>query len=134
MCTKTCKQCLMLKSLDSFQKDISKKDGYRPECKVCTTANRKQRYNKTLTRKRNLEKNFGSDALATYETLFEKQGGVCGICGSAENGRYNHLSIDHCHTSGSIRGLLCNNCNRGIGLLRDSPELLRKAANYIETN
>lgn len=134
MYTKKCKHCLKILSLDFFQKDSTKKDSLRPECKECTKANRKKRYNKTTTRKRNLEKNFGLDALSIYATHFELQKGVCAICGSAENGRYKHLSIDHCHSSGRIRGLLCNNCNRGIGLLKDSPTLLRKAAEYIEIN
>jgi hypothetical protein len=134
MYTKECKQCSKILPLDLYQRDISKKDNLRPECKECTKLNRKQRYNKTETRKRNLEKNFGPDALKIYNEHFENQKGLCAICGSSENGRYSHLSIDHCHSSGRIRGLLCNNCNRGIGLLRDKAELLRKAAEYLETH
>lgn len=134
MFTKLCKQCETEKSSDMFQKDISKKGGFRPECKECTAKNRKERYNPASNRRNNLQKTFGKGVLDTYQELFDKQEGVCAICSSAENGRYKHLSIDHCHDSGKIRGLLCNNCNRGIGLLKDNPELLRKAAEYVETH
>lgn len=132
MYTKICKQCSKEGSLDLFQKDISKKDGVRPECKACTAVNRKSRYSAETNRKNNMEKNFGKGVLDTYQRLFEEQDGVCAICKSPENGRYKHLSVDHCHETGKIRGLLCNNCNRGIGLLKDSPELLKNAIKYVQ--
>jgi hypothetical protein len=129
---KCCKNCGVTKLLHQFQKDSSKKDGLRPECKRCTSTRRKLLLSKETIRQRNLEKNFGKGVLDTYSKLFEDQKGVCAICSSPENGRYKHLSIDHNHETGKIRGLLCNNCNRGIGLLRDNAELLRKAAMYVE--
>jgi hypothetical protein len=132
MYTKICKQCGKEGFLDLFQKDISKKDGVRPECKECTAINRKKRYSPSKNRVFNLQKKFGQGASDTYSQLFQEQQGLCAICGSPENGRYVHLSMDHCHDTGRIRGLLCNNCNRGIGLLKDNPELLRKAASYVE--
>lgn len=49
-----------------------------------------------------------------------------------ECGNYSRLSVDHDHQTGKIRGLLCNNCNRAIGLLKDSSDILYKAAKYIE--
>lgn len=134
MCIKICKQCGWKASLDFFQKDVSKKDGVRPECKKCTADNRKKRYSAETNRKNNMEKNFGKGVLDTYQRLFNKQGGVCAICKSPENGRYKHLSVDHCHNTEKIRGLLCNNCNRGIGLLKDNPELLKNAIDYLEDN
>lgn len=42
------------------------------------------------------------------------------------------LVVDHCHETGTIRKMLCHNCNRALGLMKDNPELLRKAADYIE--
>jgi hypothetical protein len=48
------------------------------------------------------------------------------------NERFERLALDHDHTTGEFRGFLCQKCNQAIGLLNDSPELLRIAAEYIE--
>ena len=69
-----------------------------------------------------------------YDELIEKQGGRCAVCGTAHpvKGSSNRgWHVDHDHVTGKVRGLLCNSCNRGIGLLQDNPELLEKAAAYL---
>lgn len=67
-------------------------------------------------------------------TMFAAQGGRCAICGTDEfNGRGNRPHLDHDHTTGKIRGLLCHSCNTGMGALGDSPEILREAAAYLES-
>ena len=72
----------------------------------------------------------------TYQKLFDAQGGVCAICRHAETmvrrGKVEVLAIDHCHNGGGIRGLLCHNCNAGLGRFGDDPERLRAAAAYLE--
>ena len=76
--------------------------------------------------------------VAEKEALLLKQGGVCALCGNnevyldAQTKKIKKLSVDHCHKTGKIRGILCSPCNMGIGLLKHSPELLRKAAWYCE--
>ena len=68
-----------------------------------------------------------------YEDILASQGGVCAICrGACNSGRA--MALDHDHETGMIRGVLCHKCNRGIGLLRDDPNLLRAAANYLEAS
>ena len=80
---------------------------------------------------------FGVDEEMYQEMLAEQEGG-CAICGrkSTENtDRWDgtaSLSVDHCHDTGLVRGLLCANCNRAVGLLNDSPELARKLAWYLD--
>ena len=70
---------------------------------------------------------------ADYQQMLETQNGACAICGTTTpTGKWKVFAVDHCHESGKVRGLLCNECNRGIGLLRDSSDLLRKAAEYID--
>lgn len=74
-------------------------------------------------------------SLEVYQKLLVEQGGVCAICGTLSGSKANgckSLSVDHCHTTGVIRGLLCARCNRSIGELSDSPVLLRRAAEYLE--
>jgi hypothetical protein len=77
----------------------------------------------------------------THDALLESQGGVCVICGLKENAfkygplkNITRLGVDHDHKTGKVRGLLCGHCNQGLGKFQDSPELLRKAAIYIERN
>jgi len=69
--------------------------------------------------------------LEDYETMVTDQGGVCAICGQPESRKGHPLVVDHCHKTNAIRGLLCSQCNRGIGCLRDDPSLLTKAAEYL---
>ena len=67
-----------------------------------------------------------------YDEKFEEQHGLCAICSKEEVDR--KLSADHEHVEPpNPRGLLCTSCNRALGYLKDSPELLRKAAEYIES-
>lgn len=68
--------------------------------------------------------------MAERAKLSESQGHRCKICGEADS--KGSLNIDHCHSTKKVRGLLCGNCNRAIGLFRDSPESLRNAAEYLE--
>mgnify|MGYP002639360829 CR=1 FL=1 len=73
--------------------------------------------------------------VAEVRRIKESQGGKCAIClGEGFKMRGVHksaLNLDHCHTTGAVRGLLCHNCNRGIGLLQDDPDYLRRAIEYV---
>jgi hypothetical protein len=69
--------------------------------------------------------------------IVSKFGNSCNICGTQDGeagGRHGVLHVDHCHTTGQVRGMLCDRCNTGIGKFRDDPILLRQAAVYIETS
>lgn len=67
-----------------------------------------------------------------YRTLLSKQNNVCAICLKPEKEkRKKYLSIDHCHITNKVRGLLCDTCNKGLGLFQDDSELLVKAAEYL---
>jgi hypothetical protein len=74
--------------------------------------------------------------LEEYQELLEEQGGGCAICGNPETAiRMNKIvamSVDHNHSTGKRRGLLCTACNIGIGSLAESPERLRAAIAYLE--
>lgn len=63
-----------------------------------------------------------------YDELLRKQDGGCAICGRSEGVR---LGVDHDHTDGSVRGILCQRCNTGIGCFEDSPDRLAKALTYL---
>ncbi|MEQ1354518.1 MAG: endonuclease VII domain-containing protein [Candidatus Acidiferrum sp.] len=68
--------------------------------------------------------------LEVYRAKLAAQDGRCAICGGPPGKR--SLNVDHDHATGQVRDLLCAACNTGIGALRDDPELMRKAAEYIE--
>jgi hypothetical protein len=154
MTTKICKKCGVEKPIGIFRIW----NGYaRSECKECEAALRKAHYQtdperfRAATRKwskenpeqrnatkrewykKNLahhkatvrKRNYGiSDE--QYQQMLKEQEGGCAICGGNRR-----LAVDHCHNTGKVRGLLCMYCNTGIGHLRDSFELLIKAASYL---
>jgi hypothetical protein len=83
-----------------------------------------------MVKEGNLKKIYGL-SLADYARMKEAQGGKCAICGSSDSRGRGDLHVDHCHATGSVRGLLCTSCNNGLGRFRDSPELLRAAIEYL---
>ena len=105
--SKTCTTCGCFKSHDQFPK-------HRTVCKVCY--NERERLRKYETR-------YG---LKGDEADKLKAEGCCEICGNEEG-----LVIDHNHATEEFRGVLCDSCNKGIGILGDSPLLLNKAATYL---
>ena len=66
-----------------------------------------------------------------YDELLVLQGGRCAICFTLPPDLGPVLHVDHCHKSGRVRGLLCHNCNTGIGSLREDPDILRSAISYL---
>jgi hypothetical protein len=140
---KQCTVCKETKELDQFYNVKSTKDGKGYRCKECDnkarqkwSANNPERSHLSQ-RQRNLKHRFGVD-LEWYENQFKKQNYSCAICETKTNKtvgdrQFWNFSVDHCHDSGKIRGILCNNCNRALGLFQDNPELLKKAASYVES-
>ena len=71
-----------------------------------------------------------------YAAMLKAQNGICAIpgCGNdgSEDKRRRRLFVDHSHKTGVVRGLLCCNCNRVLGMLKESPVLLRGLLAYLE--
>jgi hypothetical protein len=81
-----------------------------------------------------LRRKYGISA-AEYDRLFAEQGGGCAICGKPpeQQERYRrYLHVDHCHETGRVRGLLCDQHNLMLGRWLHDPALLRRAADYLE--
>ena len=87
-------------------------------------------------RDKDLQKRYGV-SLEWYREQFAKQNGVCWICKKPETtiirGKKIEMPVDHCHTTGKARGLLCTQCNRGLGLFQDNLTILQSAIEYLET-
>lgn len=82
-----------------------------------------------------LQKTYGID-WKHYVSMLEKQNHKCAICGSEgftmKEGHRMKLVVDHCHTTGRVRGLLCHNCNRALGLFQDNIESINRAIDYLK--
>ena len=141
---KQCTKCLLTKPIDEFWKDNrGYGDGHNSRCKTCHRdyARRyrqgrpnieRQRYqsDKEGAWERHLRNTFGIDA-KIYNAIFDMQSGRCAICNSLPNKQ--HLSVDHDHATGQIRGLLCQSCNRMLGYGQDNSAILQAGVNYLTT-
>jgi len=129
-----CKQCSQKAKAESRSKMTDEqKKASREKIKQWHDADKMrnpEKY-KLLNRKWALKRDFNM-SLEDYNTLLEKQDGVCAICGKTDP--VSNLAVDHCHVTNKVRGLLCRACNRGIGMLQDSIELLEKSVIYLKEN
>jgi hypothetical protein len=135
-----CKSCGVEKPLTAYPKRSGYKDGIRPHCVDCRRKYEVQNYHRNKHKRPyiyeqhrdiKLRRAYGLN-YGDYEKMFADQNGLCAICGTSDTGRRKAFHVDHCHETGKIRGLLCGNCNSGIGNLRDDIGLLNKAIKYLE--
>lgn len=126
---KKCSKCNEFKILTEFGLKITGHLGCRPWCKQCVRNYAKENYLRDRDYKLNyfLTKTLNKFNL-TIENYKELISNGCLICGKFDG----ELHIDHCHKSNKFRGILCENCNHGLGLFKDNPDNLLKAAHYLE--
>lgn len=142
-----CRTCGVSKDESEFM--LRKSKGYREKsCKSCRynqhrlNANRQanlDRYKQTekyvrAARGRVVAK-YGM-TLEEYESRAAKQNNLCAVCQKPETrtfrGKVRHLSVDHDHATGLVRGIICDNCNTTLGRVNDSVEHLRLLIAYLE--
>ena len=136
---KCCTKCEQIKEDTEFylekakRKDGSIREFRRSHCRSCELKRKSKRDQRTKQQKADSElmRKYGLNS-ELRDKLAEIQGG-CGICGTKKpGGRYNTWNVDHCHHTGKVRGVLCWECNSGIGKLKDDPNLLRRAIQWLE--
>lgn len=127
---KTCKTCNTEKELDKFYpRNLA--------CKPCCNQKAREwsKNNpdkvKESRRRTKLKGKYGI-SVEEYDIMFKEQNGVCYLCAKQHSRR--PLNVDHCHTTGKVRKLLCDKCNMALGLINDSVELLTKMKDYIREN
>lgn len=110
---------------------VVRKGKYGTTCSPCD----RKRYNTAEKEKfAGLKKLYGLTE-TDYNALLESQDHKCYLCGKHENEVPKKvLHVDHCHSTNKIRGLLCHNCNTGLGHFQDNIELLQKAIEYLKKN
>ena len=146
---KTCKDCGKTKDLSEFpcrkpyvtKKGQKKAKSYMTYCKDCR--NKRDRNNPN-TKKHAAKRRFEHVCKYKYNitpedavALFEKQNSCCAICKQPfpeTLGKVGAPSIDHDHSTGKVRGILCINCNVGLGHFKDNVQLLQQAINYLNTD
>lgn len=134
--TKNCCYCKQDRPFSCFYRNPKYTDGHGSTCKTCLRRNHK------IWRARNPEwypkysqrtnlKRYGL-TIEQYEQLLAQQNRRCKICGvEASDKRGRRLCVDHDHTTNTVRGLLCSNCNNGLGRFKDKPGLLFRAVDYL---
>ena len=138
-----CHRCRESKPPAEFYPHATSRRGYQYWCISCCSAVRRERVgipqDPKLTRKYKLKEAYGITP-EDYDAMYKQQQGRCAICGvqkepweagSGIEGRDRFLVVDHCHVDGWVRGLLCGNCNHGLGKFCDDPALMRAAADYL---
>jgi hypothetical protein len=128
--SKVCCKCKQLKHRTRFHIRTRNADGLRSECIQCTRQEEKKYRTRTPDKSyyRKIKQKYGISK-EEHTNLMIKFNGCCAICKSE-----NKLVIDHCHATNQIRGLLCANCNAGIGMLGDNVEILEAAIKYLKDN
>lgn len=99
--------------------------------KINIEAKERRRTNPEAMRNTDLKKNYGI-TLQRYNEMFQNQEGSCCICKKHQNEFSKRLSVDHCHKTGKVRGLLCNNCNLAIGLFDEDLNVIKNTIYYLE--
>jgi len=127
---KRCPDCREWKPCEEFPRNRRSRDGRHAYCKPCHNERGRETRERLYGGGRHyqLRRRYGIGA-ADVEAMIEAQGRVCLICGRSEPGH-----VDHDHATGKVRGVLCFNCNGGLGQFRDDPDALFNAVGYLARN
>lgn len=145
--TRVCTRCEQPKPLSGFHRSGTKKDRLQSRCKVCQATQAKAWKKAHPERTKATSKAWQSNnvprrferilrvlygiTVEDWARMFNTQKGLCEIC-MVGLGFDRTTHVDHCHKTGKVRGLLCADCNKGLGAFSDQPEVLRYAALYVE--
>lgn len=125
---KLCPDCGKYKPLEDFPRNRRMRDGRHAYCKPCHNARGRESKHRLYggNRQYHLKRRYGIGA-AEFDELMRDQGSLCPICGKS-----NPEHVDHDHATGRVRGILCFNCNGGLGQFGDDAERLVRAQLYLE--
>lgn len=114
------------KSYSAEYRTTDKRKNYEASYRVKHAAKRK-----VQMREWRLKKVFGL-SVEEFDSMLQNQNGTCAICHTPEPTGVGNWHVDHCHTTGRIRGLLCSKCNHVLGLVNDDRSTLLSAINYLD--
>ncbi|ULR55897.1 endonuclease VII domain-containing protein [Streptomyces deccanensis] len=116
---KRCPQCAEIKPHSEWERNKTSADGWASYCRTCRAERNRISY---------FKRKYGLTP-AELDTMVGEQHGICCICLAAPA---EH--VDHCHETGRVRGVLCFSCNAALGQFKDRPDVIRRAATYVEGN
>jgi hypothetical protein len=133
-----CRQCQTDYKRESYanggkEKTLAYNKKWRAANPDKVSSNKQQYYksNVEVIREKKWIANYGITR-DEYDAMLKAQGGKCAICGAPKpGGRGDYFHVDHDHETNEVRGLLCTNCNTGIGGLKDNVGILQKAIAYL---
>lgn len=127
---KRCPRCSEVKPTEAFPRNRSARNGLGAYCKPCHNVTGKETYTRLYgsTREYHLRRRYGVTS-AQVDEMIEAQFGKCAVCQTAQA---EH--VDHDHETGAVRGILCFNCNGALGHVRDRPDVLLAAIDYLRTH
>lgn len=133
---RVCRCCNQEKPLDCFPKDKRWRGTYKLDCKDCYNTKRRLSYNPEQRREDALKHLYGITK-EVLNQMYVNQEGCCAICSSplsleVSNTKKGKAHIDHCHTTGKVRGLLCTKCNTLLGMAEDNTTTLYAAIQYLD--
>jgi len=122
---KKCTKCNLDKELEEFSLHPGSKDGRNTQCKICRNSYHRGNYDPEKRFNWSLKRNYNINK-EEYYAIKHRQNNKCAICFSETK-----LFVDHCHKTSKIRGLLCSQCNTGIGLLKENISNFENAIKYL---
>lgn len=145
---KKCSRCKEVKSLSDFARNKAQRLGRSNYCLTCSKA-----YSKEWTTPEKLAKKYEArrtpEKMASHKNYWlsrkygitldqfnqkwADQGSCCHICKTTENSKGKSFAVDHCHKTGKVRGILCDNCNHILGKANDDQHILLRAAEYLKS-
>jgi len=134
---KLCPSCKKEKDISCFYKNKANKSGYASQCKVCFKLSQTKfkesnpQRHREIDFKSRLKRRYGI-SLNTHEEILSSQEYKCAICKVSKCSSGLQFSVDHCHETGKVRGLLCCLCNKGLGSFKDNTAFLKEAIQYLE--
>jgi lipopolysaccharide biosynthesis glycosyltransferase len=132
--TRWCNVCKSFLAVEMFHTDNSRKDGYTSYCKPCKLEKNREWREKNpksykMSQRRQRRKREYGVSDEDYSNMLIAQSDCCAICKVSIGWE---AAVDHCHKTGKVRGLLCNTCNTGIGMLKDDVEVIQNAVYYLK--
>lgn len=139
-----CPSCKEWKPLEDYHNCATRRHGVAYRCKVCACRIGREYHNanyvgpegrakyKAEQRGHHFRRTYGL-TVEEVENMLANQGRVCGICAAPVRFgvKKGTAHVDHCHTTGKVRGILCHRCNLGLGLFSDNEQSLQAALDYI---